>query len=340
VLAAALLACACDVGSQDNEPGHGPALHIVASYPADGQGLQAADGSPSCATPTPDCAVPVNAPIELRFDRFLLPTSGIPLGLRLYSGDPKTNGVGLSGSYDVLERVAVFRHVAPLQPNALYTAEVLPAQDSNQGFWAFDGAPLEVAGSVPFRFSFKTGSDAEVVVPPLPSVDTCVTIAPAFASCSGMCHTRPAPPMGLDLSDQYGFYYSAVARSAHEAQTGNDALTTLSSAARFGVEMPIIDPNSPATSYLIYKLLAKADNFVLAPDETCNSGFHAPVSDGACQSPSADEQVRLREWFVRGEAMPKNPPNGVASAHVDHATLQRITSWIAAGAACNPPATQ
>ena len=333
---AALLVCACDVGSRDDQPAHGPALHLVATYPADGQGTRATADSPVCQSPTPDCAVPLNAPIELRFDRFLLPGPGLALGLRLYTGDPKTSSVALSASYDVLERVVRLQPAAALAPNALYTAEVVPSEDPTKGFWAFDRAPFE-AGAVPFRFSFITGMAPEAVLPVPPSTDTCVTIAPAFASCSGTCHTQAAPPMGLDLSSQWGFYYTAIARAAHESETGDNALHVLSTPERFGVEMPIVAPHSPATSYLLYKLMAKADNFALAADEPCNSGYHPPVSDGACQSPSAAEQSRLREWFLRGEAMPKDQPNAASPAHVSHAALVRIASWIAAGAACEAP---
>ena len=72
-----------------------------------------------CDAPTPDCAVPTNAAIELRFDRFLLPGSGLNAGLSVYSGNPPANGVPLIPEYDLIERVMVYRPARPLQPNTL-----------------------------------------------------------------------------------------------------------------------------------------------------------------------------------------------------------------------------
>jgi hypothetical protein len=348
-----VLVPACELGPRDDAPAHGPALHVVATYPSDGQGTDAAANAPlDCDSPTPDCPVPTNVVIELRFDRFLLPGDRLGAGLRLFTGDPDANSIGLVPEYNLIERVVLFHPQRALHPNTLYTAEVVTSTDPNLGFWAFDRAPLQ-EGVVPLRFSFSTGSGPlPVATPPVVPAETCDTmIAGPFASCAN-CHvTQPGdetvppskyPPMGLDLSSPAGLYYTAIQHVAHQAETGNSAANQgLESPERFGVQMNIVDPGNPANSYLMYKLLAKPENYRLdASEASCVTGYHAPVSDGNCLPPSADEAAQLREWFVRGDAMPKN---GVAVgsapviASISHAGLLRIGAWIATGASCAQP---
>ena len=146
--------------------------------------------------------------------------------------------------------------------------------------------------------------------------------------------------MGLDLSSPRGLFYTAVGHVAHESETGGTATNTaLRTPARFGVQMNIVDPGNPATSYLMYKLLQKPENFrLVAP---CVTRYHAPVSDAGCSAPNADEVARLREWFVLGDPMPKNGRTAATGeavpAATTHADLVRIAAWIAGGATCADP---
>ena len=304
-----------------------------------------------CDAPTPDCAVPTNAAIELRFDRFLLPGSGLNAGLSVYSGNPPANGVPLIPEYDLIERVMVYRPARPLQPNTLYTAELIPSHDVRRGFWAFDGAPLE-EGEVPLRFSFSTGSGPRPVpAQSLAPLDTCETMTTGpFSTCAN-CHstqpgeqtTRPSfPPMGLDLSTPRGLFYTAIRHVAHQTETGESiSEEAFQSPVRFGVQMSIVDPGSPATSYLIYKLLQKPENFTVMADEPrCVTGYHSPVSDADCQAPPEGERIRLREWLVRGDPMPKDgrSANGQQiAAATTRENIVRIAAWIATGATCPEP---
>ena len=349
---AAALTAGCDLGPRDDAAGHGPPLHLLASYPADGQGTNAPSGSDvTCDEPSPDCAVPTNVAIELRFDRFLLP-SGLTTGLSLYSGNPPANGVYLWPEYDMIERVVVYRPARALQPNTLYTAQLVPSPSPGQGFWAFDRAPLE-EGPVPLRFSFSTGkgprSEPAAVAPPR---DTCESMSNGPLDSCVSCHaTKPDaetsppskfPPMGLDLASERGLYYTAVRRVAHQTETGNSAVGEgLQSPERFGVQMNIVDPGSPATSYLMYKLLQKPENFAAASEGPgCVTGYHAPVSDLDCLPPPEDESVRLREWFVLGDPMPKDGTSSMGEPIPSATTrdnLVRISAWIATGAMCPEP---
>lgn len=323
---------------------------MIATYPADGQGTNAPEGADvTCTEPSPDCPVPTNASLELRFDRFLLPGSGIASGVALYTGNPPANGIGLNARYDLLERVVVLDPSRDMQPNTLYTVEIVPGTDVSRGFWAFDRGRLE-EGELPFRFSFMTGSGPAPAAPlPAPSTDTCDNMPSAFAGCAG-CHvtqeggeTSPPskyPPMGLDLSSPGGLFYTAVGRVAHESETGDSVGGEgLRTPARFGVQMRVVDPGSPATSYLIYKLLQKPENFRLGPSEDCETSYHSPVAEGSCSPPDSAEITRLREWFLRGDPMPKDRRDAVSGelvpAATTHANLARIVSWISAGANCH-----
>jgi len=324
-------------------------VHVVATYPSDGQGtLTGGDAGDSCDTPTPDCAVPTDAPIELRFDRFLLPSPGMLYGFSLYTGDAKNNRVGVVAEYDLLERVVILRHPAALHAHTLYTVEITPGPDPSQGFWAFDGAPLE-KGELPLRFSFMTGGGPLGTAPAPPAaIDDCVTLAAGpLNSCVG-CHKDPPaqpptkgadfisayPPMGLSLTD-WGLRYTAISHVAHEAETGDEALAPgVQNGPRFGAEMALIQPGAPEKSYLVYKLLRKPENYALGAGETCPVRFHAPVSDGACTPPDDAELTRLREWFVLGDPMPLDRGAAVALSRAD---LHRVISWIAGGASCPVP---
>ncbi|HYQ31474.1 MAG TPA: Ig-like domain-containing protein [Polyangiaceae bacterium] len=353
LLAIAALTSGCDLGPRDEAAAHGPPLHLVASYPADGQGTNAPFGADvSCDSPTPDCAVPTNVAIELRFDRFLRP-GGLNAAFALYSGNPPANGVPLQAEYDMIERVVVYRPLRQLQPNTLYTALLVSGTDLGQGFWAFDGAPLE-EGPVRLRFSFGTGSGPRPVPPPVASpVDTCETMTQGPLDSCVSCHSTPPPdahnapstrlpPMGLDLSSERGLFYTAIRQVAHQTETGNSATGEgLQSPARFGVQMNIVDPGSPATSYLMYKLLRKSESFAVSGDApSCVTGYHSPVSDLDCQPPPEDERVRLREWFVLGDPMPKDGTSSTGEpipVATTRENLVRISAWIATGAECPAP---
>ena len=245
----------------------------------------------------------------------------------------------------------IARPVRALQPNALYTVELPISSNPRQGFWAYDLAPLE-AGEVPLRFSFSTGSgpSAKSVTTPA-STESCDTMTQGPLTSCASCHfstpgdagaAAPFPPMGLDLSSARGLHYTAIAKVAHQAETANSIPSSGSQTpVRFGVQMNIVDPGNPATSYLMYKLLQKPENFrLLDAGAACPIPYHSPVVEGGCTPPDTSETERLQDWFVQGDPMPKNgrTADGAAlPASTDYASLRRIADWITAGASCPIP---
>jgi hypothetical protein len=319
----------CDLGPRAIEPSQGPPLELVASDPANGAGLD-------CDRTDPTCGVPTDVTLALSFDRFLLPDTAIRQSITFYTGDP-SNPVPppsntrpeLTPVYDLLTRTV--RYALPpgltLEPHALYTVELpIYVKDTQPlGFRAFDGAPL--AGTEPVRLSFFTGAGPGAPVPSN-EVPTCEAFMNTLAGCGGsICHGREGlgPAMGLDLESASELRATAVGRPAHQTEIGDTTGVADQDPARFGANMPIIDPGRPDNSYLMYKLLIGPEPYEPAPGTDCPPGDR-------CDVPAVEEFDRLRNWFVRGEPMPwlSNPEERFI--HHDEARL--IQSFIAHGDAC------
>jgi len=307
--------------------------------------------------------VPTNVTLAFRFDRFLNPASVSRQAIRLYSGDPSVapGPPPFEVVYDPIERVVEYHMPSgyALQPATLYELELLVPDDvDNSGIRAFDGAPL-AEGDIPLRGVFITGDD-QVVAPdePAPSCDQIVGNADAvFKTCTGSaCHQKGGnvvgeravgdAPHGLWLDTPDNFSLSAVSRVARETETGDQSGGVAAEhAPRFGVRMALVDPHNPGGSYLMYKLLRNLGNF-----EPCPSGSQSPIcavaadpaetahpllplAEGERITPSAEELERLREWFVRGDPMPRPRADGRAlSIHLQG--LRAVSRFIALGADC------
>jgi hypothetical protein len=282
----------------------------VAIYPPDGAGED-------CGSDPPDsCGVPTNGPIELRFDRYLLPKTASALAfgtpnarqsISLFSGT-RGNGIFLAPAYDVLERVVRFTPSfgGQLLPDTVYQVELpLPEKDPEGfGFRAFDGAPLE-KGPVPLKWSFRTARAATPVVAAAepPSCEQAVQIF-AQGGCSvATCHAGRDAPLGLSLATTRDVLVTAISRVAHETSTSGTPGTVLQDPPRFGTGMPIIDPGTPSMSYLVYKLLENPGNF--GPDRGCSETLYkVPLPAGTCLLAPEAERTRLAGWFVDGDSMP------------------------------------
>lgn len=251
--------------------------------------------------------------------------------LRVYSGD-RSSSLLLLPTYDVIEQVVSYRpgYGAALEPGVLYEVEIpLPGTDPNGfGFQAFDGAPL-VSGKTPLHFSFRTALSAPS---PLPQPDAPPTCAEAlgvlFDSGCVSCHAAGShAPLGLVLDSAEALRSTAISRVARETDVAGRAGRLLVDPVRFGTAMPVIDPGSPATSYVLYKLLASPSAFGEGA-EACATTHRVPLPAGTCLPPSARERAALEDWFLDGDPMPPAPAalaNGVAD-------LRLLQGFIATGA--------
>jgi hypothetical protein len=321
-VAALLGTSGCDVGQPREEPPEGPALRIVGTFPEDGAGLDCTPEGPA------DCGVPRDAPVEIRFDRFLLPSTASRQSLSVLTRVPDL-AVFLEPQYDIVERVVSFYPYSGLwEAGALHTVSIpIPTDEFPDGFRAFDGAAIDGNGVPSIRFSFRVARETPEPPPERVPV-TCAEVLAVFgrSGCSSaQCHGGDPPTAGLRLDTGEGLAETAIGRVARETETGVEVDRPLVDPPVFGRQMPIIDPGAPSNSYLVYKLLAKRENFA-TPGNDCETVHRPPVND-ACLTPSKAEVERLRDGFVRLQAMPA-PPGALRS--VDD--LRRIVAYIEDGA--------
>lgn len=277
--------------------------------------------------------MPTDTAITLHFDRFLLPSSAVRQAILIYTGTPSNAAPGggeLSPRYDVLTRSVRYDFPAGfrLHPKTLYTVELpVYSDESPVGFRAFDGAPF--AGTDPIRFAFFTGKGPAADPPPLLEPPRCDEVARVFdgcAACHGPLGAPAAPPMGLSLVVWDGVEGTALGRVAHQTEIGATTGETNEAPLRFGVNMPIIDPERPDNSYLLYKLLLRPEAYEPSPDVPDDCAL-----PGACAPPEAPELDRLQNWFLRGAGMPAVP---VGESFVHHAEALVVERYIVTGARC------
>lgn len=319
----------CDLGGEVRP--NGPALHIVEVRPADGDGV-------NCNASEPDCGVPRRTDIVVRFDRPLWPEPRSFEGTRVYTGT-RSNRVPVAAvRYDLLDWTLTYQLGRQLMPRALYRVELSGAGESAAPR-AYDGAVLDEVAP-PLAFSFLTrstpGGDVPSEPAPAPACDEVVRVLDRHCA-SGCCHGGEAPAMGLRLDSRDGLLTTAFRRVAHQTESTGTVGVPHSNPARFGTAMPLIDPGSAATSYLLYKLLIAPENLEPCAGDHC-AASGALVSDETCLPWPSAERERLRDWFVRGEPMPMAPErlgcDGPALP-LDCGSLRALVRFIDSGALCN-----
>jgi len=316
--------------------------------------------------------VPIDTTIELRFDRYLLPSTAVRQSILFYSGralNPPVSGVvpEITPAYDPLERVV--RYTLPsgatLKPNTLYTVEfqvagpiTVPARHvfyPPWGFRAFDGAPLDEDGVR--RISFRTGQSRRRAPEPEP-VPTCDDVLALFrceglgcASPSEGCvtchpgvgeHADAAGPHGLRLRDAEALLDTAIGHVAHQTEIGGTTGRALEAAPRFGAQMPVIDPGRPDNSYLFYKILAShtAYDFTrggradAGTDVACDSDYDvATIGDESAADCLAPDRAEL-DRLNEWFIVGEPMPPARAPRFLGPVEVRKLGAWIRAGAVC------
>ena len=138
-------------------------------------------------------------------------------------------------------------------------------------------------------------------------------VAQIFQGCNGGsgCHITQPTAMGLDLSSPDRLQATAIGHVAHETMTGEQAAQADENPPRFGRAMPLLDPQAPGNSYLLYKLLASGNDHL--------------------DSPASDAEIgRLRASVVVGMPM---PPADQPGAFLRTGEVELISRWLELGAA-------
>ena len=321
---------------------------------------------------SPDQPLALGAPIEIAFDRLLLPSSVTRQGLTLQ--DLFGNYQEPAPSYDPVARVV--RMCAPLQPDQTYKLTIVSPQSASDpdGLRAIDGALLDPSLNPVIEFPVVAGPylgpdacpqevDGGAGAPAaLPSpVDFCSQVLPIVSNkCGGGltsgCHNGSLAAEGLDLTSVQGILATAIGRVSQESNTGSTAAVAQSPAGtQFGVNMAIVAAGDPADSWLLYKLLmavpppcsstpppagfdAGAGCYV-GPD---NGGYASP--DGGTPhdvpwAPLSDSERATLAGIIPGREMPfpVNPALSVDSptntaANLTLDELETISQWILQGA--------
>jgi len=194
---------------------------------------------------------------------------------------------------------------------------------------AIDGAPLDTGILSRRQFAFLT--KAPNLQARRTPMDFCRDVFPTFAKYCGDCHSAgqaQAPAAALLLDTGEGVWRTTVGQIAKGANTGGRAGNPGPPPAVFGVDMALVDPGSPGTSWLLYKMMMQGERHPLG--WTC-AGYRPPaqlVTQGSIASDLDDaERVRLSN-LMTGQAMP--PPGSVSTPSLDE--LERVSEWIAQGA--------
>jgi hypothetical protein len=210
----------------------------------------------------PSRSIASGAPIELFFDRLLLPLSVTRQSLVLT--DAVGNGLSPTIAYDPVARAVTITPMAPLDPCQSYKVFLVVPGDAADlnGLRAIDGAVLDPSTppSIEFAVSGNCAGDGGPGAPgrmlAAPSIDFCGAITPIFQSkCAGpTCHGGALPSAGLRLDSSQAIADTMINQVAHGSNTGPRAQAAPPSEL-FGIDMPIVDPGSPGDSWLVYKLL-------------------------------------------------------------------------------------
>jgi len=320
----------CDTGHQDDQPvGVGATVHIVGANVGPTQTLVS------------------GAPIELAFDRLLNPLAVTRQTFVLQ--DLFGNFLVPTPSYDPVSRVVrlCLQSSAALLADQSYELTILPptGPTDTAGFRAIDGAGLDPSVNTVIEFpvvngAAYVGSDACNGATP---VDFCSQVLPIFASkCGGSnCHGGNLPAAGLLMATAQGIQATAVGRVAQGSNTGN-AAQAVPPGLIFGVDMPIITPGAPGSSWLMYKLLlAEPPACSSTPGTSCDAGA-AGVEDNRYPlvTPEwtllSDSERATLANYIQGREMPypadPSAPLDSATSPLTGDELDTVSLWIQQGA--------
>lgn len=326
---------ACDTGSPHDEAHRGPGIRIVARNVG------------------ADRVIPADGAIQIAFDRYLLPATILRQSYSVLDGNnqPIANSSLLQTIYDPVARTVTITGGGGrwLEPNQLYSFVLgIPEGDGDLGgFRAIDRATLDP--NQPRAFRFVAGPEAGQTALD-PSVDFCADVLPLFnAKCAGStCHGSNArAASGLILTTTAGVVNTVIERLALGANTGARSRYEEPSRRVFGINMPLVTPGDPASSWLLYKvdLAPPPPRSTLAPPTfTCTPpAGESPVLETAedyvpllpeATTPASDAERAVLNDFVLGREMPYPLADAKDYPYLPltFQERERIRIWIARGA--------
>jgi hypothetical protein len=340
VLLVAAGPAACDVkGTPHDQRTVGPPIAVLGTNIDGSGGSIAADGV-----------------IQIAFDRYLLPSTIRRQSFSLLDSS-RTELVDQFGTiYDPVARtVTITGPAGPgkawLVPEQTYRLILkVPADPDSDvsGFRAIDRAAL----AAPREYVFRA-RQAEKQEQLEPAVDFCADVLPLFKAKCGApaCHgSTDQPAASLILESSNGVQTTAIARLAQSANTGPSAFSTEEAGRIFGLDMPIITPGDPGSSWLMYKIELAPQPVVdagPAPNVVCTPPPGTPLQAPAppftplpfAQTSATDAERTVLSNYVLGREMPYPslpinylPPDGYVYTPLSFQERERVRLWIARGA--------
>ena len=240
--------------------------------------------------------LPVDGVVQIAFDRLLHPVSVTRQSFAMH--DESGNFLEPVVTYDPVARVVSLSSNNPtsstwLTAGITYSIDigVSAANDytGGSGPRAIDGARLTKA----ITKTFQAVAPATPTASADAEMDFCNDVLPIFQyRCSGgSCHAAPLgtalPAEGLILETSAGVANTAVNRVSQESNTGSLANPPQVQGRSFGVDMGILTPGDPGSSWLVYKVLLGQHRAI---DQGLDAGSpdceDAAVTPGGSQLPS------------------------------------------------------
>jgi hypothetical protein len=306
--------------------------------------------------------LPANQPIELAFDRLLLPITVTRQSFILFDKAASSIAVTFSIAYDPVARVVTMTPLQALTEGHNYELDIVSELDPENpnGLHAIDGATMDPKSPQSVTFAVTAAS----TTPPVtcngiagPCIDFCNDIIPILSTCSGsgVCHNgvlfehKSAIAAGLALTGGGDYpaaqliLATAINRLSIEANMGPLSEPGPPSF-DFPQDMPIIDtttltdPNDPANvapmgsgdpgnSYLIYKTLM-AETGALPATAT-----PLPNVYSVAWAPLADDERQTLASLIPGREMPlASTVTDTVNTGLAVDSLERLSLWIAQGA--------
>jgi hypothetical protein len=292
--------------------------------------------------------VPADAPIQIAFDRYLLPSTVTRQSIGLFeaSGMPVAPEVAIV-TYDPIARTATLRPMTKpwLKEGQFYKIVLgIPEGDSDTGgVRAIDRATLYREQQLEFAFSVDRPASLESFEP---SVTLCRDVLPIFAAkCSNpTCHgTGDSAAAGLILDTSAGIAATALNRIAQGSNTGGRSGLAPEPGRQFGVDMPIVQPGKPGNSWLMYKIeLARPPAIIPEKLEFgCTMGLKESQTQFVFEplvpqaQRTADEIERsILSNFILGREMPFPVVSAVSyyDSPLTFDERQKVRIWIETGA--------
>jgi len=281
-------------------------------------------------------------PIEIAFNRLLLPSTVTRQNIYLYSKGATQVTITPAIAYDPVARVVTVTPLTELTQGQSYTLQIVAPKfvTDPSGLHAIDGAILDPTKASSVTFSVGPAQSQSAA---LPTIDFCTDIGVLFSSsptgCSFLtgCHALKEPALGLILgnfsgpaSRTVGIQSTAIGRASEEVAVGPQALPEPPSN-HFPDGMPIIDPGAggtgdPGNSYLLYKVL-------MAPPAAADGGAPQQVYS-VTEYPFSDSERKALAALIPGREMPF-PSVVTTTPHASNMSfdqMQQLSLWIAQGA--------